>query len=86
MSTTEDPIAAIRKRVAAWGREDSRILLAEIDRVAAENTRLRAALGAYADRARWQTVAYPLANGNLGLASIFDGGWGVADAALAGEG
>jgi hypothetical protein len=35
-----DPIEAIRKRVAAWGREDSRVLLAEIDRLRTENARL----------------------------------------------
>lgn len=39
-----DPIEAIRKRVAAWGREDSRVLLAEIDRLRADNAGLRLAL------------------------------------------
>ncbi len=43
---------------------------------------LRAALAEYADRSRWQFVAVPLANGNVRLCATFDGGWGVADAAL----
>lgn len=37
-----DPLAEIRARVAAWGRDDDRALLAEVDRLQAENTRLRA--------------------------------------------
>lgn len=44
---------------------------------------LRAALAQYAHRQRWQSLAVPLANGNVQLWAAFDGGWGVAEAALA---
>lgn len=57
-----------------------------VPQLIAEVRRTRAALGEYADRSRWQSVAIPLTNGNVRLCATFDGGWGVADAALATDG
>lgn len=74
-------MTAPSERPAAACPSAGRIL--DLQDYADEVARLRVALEAYADRSRWQSVAVPLTNGNVRLCATFDGGWGVADAALA---